>query len=173
MASRVDNLEKRKKKVIRKSLSKMKKAGEAGKDKKVSTVAKSGGKKIKRLNKKIDKSKARQEERVYGGRVKTSGMRKKVKAERQKKNKEYRAELKAYPQQVLNAAKQVAGFGKDKSVPQKVLKSVVREAPGTYVKGARDAATKTKKLVQKGVKAAGKGAKKVVSKVKNRKKKNR
>ena len=42
MASRGDNLEKRKKKVIRKSLSKMKKAGEAGKDKIVARVAKRG-----------------------------------------------------------------------------------------------------------------------------------
>ena len=63
MPSRVDNLEKRKKKVIRKSLSKMKKAGEAGKEKKMDRVAKRGDKKLKTINKKIDKSMARQEER--------------------------------------------------------------------------------------------------------------
>ena len=162
MPSRVDNLQKRKAKAVSK-----------GKDKKAAN-----------LTKKINKSMARQEERGmrkakrqkindYTKGVKTSGMRKKAKAERLKRNKESMAELKAYPQQVLGAAKQIAGLGKDKSVPQKVLKSLVREVPGMYVKGARDAATKTKKLVQKGVKAAGKGAKKVVSKVKNRKKKNK
>ena len=85
MPSRVDRLEKRKKKVIRKSLSKMKDARAEGKSKKEGRVADRGDRKLKRINKKIGRSMARQEEkgmRQYGGSVKTSGMRKKAKRNR-------------------------------------------------------------------------------------------
>jgi hypothetical protein len=96
-----------------------------------------------------------------------------IKEQRKKNFKADMAELKAYPQNLLGAAKHIVGLGKDKSVPQKLLKGFVRVAPREVVKTTRDVATGAKELVQKGVKAVGKGAKKAVSKVKNRKKKNK
>lgn len=85
MPSRVDRLEKRKKKVVKKVLPKLNEANAAGKGKKADRIAVRGDKKIDRINKKIGKSMARQEKkgmRQYGGSVKTSGMRKKAKKNR-------------------------------------------------------------------------------------------
>ena len=188
MPSRVDNLEKRKKKVIRKSLSKMKKAGEAGKEKKMDRVAKRGDKKLKTINKKIDKSMARQEERGmrkakrqkindYTKGVKTSGMRKKAKADREKikaERKETRTRIRAKNKRRRQEYIESGDRKRDvKALPQLLAKAYAKDLPKAALEEARKAATGTKELVQKGVKAAGKGAKKVVSKVKNRKKKNR
>ena len=63
MPSRVDRLEKRKKKVIKKSLSKMKDARAEGKSKKEGRIADRGDRKLKNIDKKIGKSMARQEDR--------------------------------------------------------------------------------------------------------------
>ena len=90
MASRVDRLEKKKKKVVNKTSRKAAKAVAAFKDKKADKIVSKGRKKYERLTKKIDKSMARQEERGmrrakrqkindYTKGVKTSGMRKKAK----------------------------------------------------------------------------------------------
>ena len=88
MPSRVDRLEKRKKKFIKKVLPKLSET----RGKKADRIAVRGDKKIDRINKKIGKSMARQEKRgirkadreavTYGGSVKTSGMRKKAKKNR-------------------------------------------------------------------------------------------
>jgi len=137
MASRVDNLEKRKKKVTKKTISKIKKAGEAGKEKKMDRVAARGDKKLKRINKKIDKSMARQEERGmrkakrqkindYTKGVKTSGMRKKAKA-------------KAMPQKVLSALKKTP----------KLFLEDMRDGASTLKKGAQAAAMKVKNRKKK------------------------
>jgi hypothetical protein len=92
------------------------------------------------------------------------------KAERKEKRARIRAKNKRRHQEYIESGDRKRDL---KALPQALAKAYVKDMPKAILEDVRDAATSTKELVQKGVKAVGKGAKKVVSKVKNRKKKNK
>ena len=90
------------------------------------------------------------------------------KAERKETRARIRAKNKRRRQEYIESGDRKRDF---KALPQTIAKAYVKDLPKAALEEARKAATGTKELVQKGVKAVGKGAKKVASKVKDKKNK--